>query len=656
MIIEFVPRGSGSTLTLNDKAISSVDAARTHTALGDFVVRVRGDRRLETRAQRQDRVNIKQGGVTQFAGFLTGVRHRSSGETELRGKGIGKLLQENRPDYQNLSNGTKTYDNIFASDAIADYWGLTQFGTVSVTDQSGTVVVQDSVIQDVNKNADFQNLFTIPDDKPVYIDNNALKLAQAGHVIEAEDHADSLTTTEISRTDFSGGDGIEFTSTSDEQNYQFTLNYDVPDGDLNVYIRAEETQSGDFTTLEVFDSNNNQLTAGIEPQSSVGWDSAGLTGGPQDTFSGQTTLTVKPAQNFSGSYGTAQIDVIAFVDTTYSYNFDNSVSGGGYLDGPELYPDDQNPVVKTNSTKTTRNIANATVDASLNETGNDVRLGVSNDDGSTFKRTDNTQTLNASFSGAGREAIAEFRLSGHDSGLGETPLKGNTPTKVFDFKTKVDLDDRIVYIDFDLTKNHFDNLKKLHENADYIWTIDHDDGDPANMSVLSFPRGDESRSANTLNNNAIDESPEVNSGRFYNTIPVQGAEDANGDRPFEEVKDSKSISNVGDEISPGLLRDPTLNSSEECLFKAQALLDRALKNQELRGQKVVPGSISLLPGASYSVGFLDDSPSEKVLEETRLRLSADGDAELTADFVAEETLRREIADLRRNQRQTADRL
>jgi hypothetical protein len=262
-----------------------------------------------------------------------------------------------------------------------------------------------------------------------------------------------------------------------------------------------------------------------------------------------------------------------------------------------------------------------------------------------------------SFPSAGRELVTEFSLfTTEPPTRSQTPRKHYEATELRQFTTSVDLDDRIVFVDLDLTKNHFDNLQKLHENADYIFTIDHDDGDASNMSVLSFPRGDESRTASVLNNNAIDESPEVNADRFYNKIPVQGAEDNNGDRPLAEVSDSNSISNIGDEISPGLLRDPTLNSEVECRFKARALLDKALKNQELRGQKVVPGSISLLPGASYSVGFLDDSPSEKVLEETRLRLGADGDAELTADLVAEETLRREIADLRRNQRQTADRL
>jgi len=134
---------------------------------------------------------------------------------------------------------------------------------------------------------------------------------------------------------------------------------------------------------------------------------------------------------------------------------------------------------------------------------------------------------------------------------------------------------------------------------------------------------------------------------------LQGGLDSNGDRPFAEVEDQDSINEVGDTISPGLLRDPTISSDVEAGFIAQALLEKALKNGELRGQKTIPPTFAPTPGFSYAVSWLNDAEVERVLEEVSITKST-GSAQTVLDFTGKTGFAQEINELRRNARETSD--
>jgi len=646
--IELLKRDGSDPLTIADDAIQSLNATLTNTGVGTFRATLKGDRRLERRAQRQDRLNIKTDD-TKFAGYLLACPHtRSDGTTQIRGKGIAKKLQEGRPDTRPI-----TYDNVFAGDAIEDYWSRTPFGNVTVTKQPPSIVVQDSIEQSADTTSEWQNETTnIQATDPVYIENGKLKQAQSGFVIEAE-NATTTTAVEISRTDFSDGSGLNIDSNNDDIQYDFTTDYEI-DGDLAVYIRAEEISAGDYTLLEIYDNGGTQLTGGISPPDTLGWVSASISG----TFNGSTSLRLRPNQDLAAlgdAYGEIEIDVIAFVDDRYSYTFDNTLNTtSGYLDGPAEYPTDANPIVVTASGETTRNIANAEVTTTYDDTSNDQRIGVSNDNGANFTRANNTNSLSASFSNAGRQLVTEFRLSGYDNGArNETPRFNYLGQEIDSFETKVDLDDRVVFVGVEVSKNHFENLQKLHDNSDFVWTIEHDSSDPVNMPVFSFPRGEETRTLDQINENEINESPAVEAEQFYNVIPLEGGLDDQGNRPFAEVKDQDSINDIGEEISPGLLRDPTISSDIEAEFIAQALLKKALKNGELRGTKTIPPTFAPTPGFAYPVSWLDDPTTEVTLEEVSVTKST-GSAQTTLDFTGRSGFAQQIDELRRQARETQD--
>jgi len=634
--LEFLKRDGSDPLTINDDAIISLNATLTNTGVATFSATLKGDRRLERRAQRQDRVNIKTND-TKVAAYLTNVSHtRSNGDTRIRGKGIAKQLQEGRPD-----NRPVVYDNVFAGDAIEDYWSRTPFGNVTVTKQTGDIVVSDSLTQSADTTTEWNNVVSIASDVPAYIDNGRLKQAQSGFVDERDGSSPDV--------DYSNGSAEICDTTTQNFFYTFENNYEIENPTF--YLRRKQRASGDFTTLEVSVDGSFEGNLAPDANPSLQWESVSLSNLPK----GQHTVKVNPAQNIPGSYGVVDFDVFAVVDSQFTYNFDNTVDeDNGHLDGPALYPADANPVITTNpTTTTTRNITEAAVTTTFDDTSNDQRLGLSDDGGTNFQRGDNSNSFTASFTDAGRELVTEFRLSGYDNGAQNATPRFNYLGQTADsFETTVDLDDRVVFVGLEVSKNHFENLQKLHSNSNYVFTIDHDSSSVANMPVFSFPRGEETRSSSVINDNEIDESPAVEGEQFYNVIPLEGGLNG-GTRPFEEVKDQDSIDDIGEEISPGLLRDPTISSDIEAQFIAQALLKKAVSNGELRGTKTIPPTFAPTPGFAYPVSWLDDDTREVTLEEVSVTKSGNS-AETTLDFTGRTGFASQINELRRQARETQD--
>jgi len=650
--IELLKRDGSDLLTIIDDDIVSLNATLTNTGVATFRATISGDRGVERRAQRQDRVNIKTDD-TKFAGYLLACPHtRSDGTTQIRGKGIAKKLQEGRPDTRPV-----VYDNVFAGDAIEDYWSRTPFGNVTVTKQDPTIVVQDSITQSADTQSEWEAVASAIDpETPVGIENGSLQLLQSAFTREAEDFdsAGGSGPSTISRNDFSDGSGINFNEQSDEVEFEIDIGYEIPNGELDFYFRAEVINSGDYVTFDIFDENNDSIGGGLNPPSNLGWGSTTLSSNTASEFSGPTTLTLKPIDIQGSSFGEVEVDVVAPLDNTFNYFFDNTLNElNGYLNGPGLY---KFGTATTDTTDTTRNIASATVDVTIDSTVDEQRLGLSNDGGATFTRDNNTTALTANFSDAGRQLVTEFRLAGYETGniaRDATPRFNYLGQSIDSFETKVDLDDRVVFVGVEVSKNHFENLQKLHDNSDFVWTIEHDSSDPANMPVFSFPRGEETRTLDQINDNEIDESPAVEAEQFYNVIALEGGLDSQGNRPFAEVKDQDSINDIGEEIPVGLLRDPTISSDIEAQFIAQALLKKAVANGQLRGTKTIPPTFAPTPGFAYPVSWLDDPTTEVTLEEVSVTKSTEG-AQTTLDFTGRSGFAQQIDELRRQARETQD--
>jgi len=648
--IELLKRDGSDSLTIADDAIQSLNATLTNTGVGTFRAKLKGDRRLERRAQRQDRVNIKTDD-TKFAGYLLACPHtRSDGTTQIRGKGIAKKLQEGRPSTRPI-----TYDNVFAGDAIEDYWSRTPFGNVDVSKQESNIVVQDAVTQSADSTAEWNDIIVESDTEPFYVNNGALRAAQSVFVDEAENNI-VQSANDFTDSNYSDGQGVEDLSNPGTVilRYEFDLDYTIPAGDWAVILRTESLdEAQDSNTYEIF-VNNNSLGFFIDGDAGLSW-TVGFEGG-FDLSAGQNNLEIELDTLVEISAG---FDLIGVADLRYNDNIDNETidntlnTSSGYLDGPALYPINNAPNARTVATETARNIASATADLVIDDTTNEQSLGLSGDGGVNFQRDDNTSTFSASFTNAGREVVTEFSLGAYDNGAqNATPRLNYLGQTIDSFETTVDLDDRIVFLGVKISKNHFENLQKLHDNSNYVWTIEHSSDSVADMPVYSFPRGEETRTLDQINENEIDESPSVEAEQFYNVIPLEGGLNG-GTRPFAEVKDQNSINDIGTEISPGLLRDPTISSDIEAEFIAQALLKKAVANGDLRGTKTIPPTFAPIPGFSYPVSWLDDPTVERTLEETSVTKSTNS-AQTTLDFTGRSGFAQQIDELRKQARETQD--
>jgi hypothetical protein len=224
------------------------------------------------------------------------------------------------------------------------------------------------------------------------------------------------------------------------------------------------------------------------------------------------------------------------------------------------------------------------------------------------------------------------------------------------FELLADGNDLVVIDELELSRNHFENLQQLHEYGEnWNFTIEHDSSDIANMTVTSYQQGDETRPKPSVFADPIDETPEVQADAYFNSIYLQGALDSSGDRPVAEVKDQTRINNDGREISPGVLRDPKVTTKDGATFRARALLNTALSNNELIGSKTLPADTLIEPGYQYPVDF-GNGDNNKTLEEVSL---SEGNNQLTlrARFSTPRAdLSREIEDLRRNARDVQDKV
>jgi len=594
--------GGANEVTIPQADIVDINPVLTHTGIGDFVFTLATSEKYIEYAQRQDRLNLSIDGSVEFTGYLTDTSEdKETGVVTLEGLGIAKRLEETRPDYSSLG-GSLTYTNIALEDAIDDYWSRTPFSNYSVTPQSTEQVATDTQVQSADTSTEWNNLVSPPSDKPITVNNGKLELQQSSWTIEAE-NPDSVGAFTISDSEFSGGTGVRHEQTNDSYIYEITPQYDIAAGDVGIYIRDELLDNGRSTDgIELY-FNGDRLQEIDAVNFFLGWrDLTGLYSGGDLTAGNTYQFEIRSLSSTTNPTD-YRADVINVHDSRYTYNFDNDNGGsGGYLDGPELFPDSSQ--IELSETTTSFNISSATVSSTWNDTSNNQAISVSNDGGSSYQTANNTSSTTQSFSSAGRTAQTRFTFSRYGSRTTATPQTGFNGQSIDDYTLTVDGNDLVVIDELELSRNHFENLQTLHEYGDFQWTIEHGSADISNLTVTSYQRGDESRSRLSSFNDPVSQNEEIRSKRYYNSIYLQGGLDANGDRPVAEEKDQDEINEVGREISPGVLRDPKIVTEAGAVFRARALLNEATKENRRTGTITVPLTTAH-PGYARNSVFAD---------------------------------------------------
>jgi len=644
--LEFV--SSAGNLTLDESEIVAKDLSKVHTGIGDARVDVPQNDAIIPYVQRQDRVNYRIDGSTEWTGYVVGFSGNDrTGQWTLRLDGIGKRLEETRPEYETLGNAV-VFTNTRLDAAIRDYWGRTPFDA-TVTDQVPELVAEDEELQSADTTTEWENIYTPEATEPIGISNGSLNLLQSAFVQEGEDGSGDLNTE--ADGSYSDGSAAElFALGGSTLQWTITPQYDIDASNVGIAFRDESV--GSNNDVEWF-FDGEQLDAVTGANKPLGWTDVSDGGFYSSGFDGYTGQTLEAGNSYtleiqtpSGNSGDYHVDVICVYDRRFNYFFDNDNGGSsGYLDGPELYPGSVETVLDT--TGTAFNITSATVTSTWTDTSGTQAIAVSNDNGANFVESTNTATDTFNFTTAGREAITRFTLGRYGSRTTATPQTGYLGQQVDNYTLDVDLNDLVVISRLELSRDHFSNLKTLHDYGDFRWVIEHASGDVDTLTVRSFPRGAETRPTPTAFTEVENKSPEVAAENYFNSVYLEGALQDDGTRPTAEVKDDDAIAADREEITPGVLRDQNISTEAGAQFRANALLQTALANDELRGTiSTYPTYVN--PGYSYSVDF-GSGTDEKTLESVSITESA-GSVSATYEFVTRTRLGETISTLKREGR------
>lgn len=666
--------GGPNELTLDETNLIRDNPILTHTGKGDFRAAYAGNiTKVQPYAQRQDRFNLVINGNVEFTGYLKGLRgNRGNAEVTLVGDGIGKKLEETRPDYDSLG-GSLSYSSIAVQDAIRDYWARTPFDNFTVTDQTTELVAENEEVQSADTNSEWNTEFSPADDVPLRINNGFLEDTQICWTQEGE-NADDLTTGLNPPTDtgkFSGGDVAHISADGDFAEWRFTPNHDIPSEDVGINVRdgvddPDGTPELEWRLRESGQSaGSGNLMAGLVVGSGIVFNWSDLADAPYPNGDGYDGPDLEAGTEYvlrlectddGGTLDQYQyyVDVVAPFDTRYEsdLNFDGSNDGsGGYLDGPELYPD--NVSIEGAEQPVSFNVTSATANLSINDTSNNQSVGISNDGGTTYQTENNTSNPTVNFPDAGRIARIQFTLSRYGSRTTATPQTGFNNQRIDSFSLTVDGNNLAVIDELDLSRSHFSNLKTLHSAGNFLWVIEHDGGSIEDMSVNSFMEGEVTKPSPDSYSDPININPEIAGKNYYNSIYIQGALDENGDRPTAEVKDDDAIAEDNREISPGVLRDQKITTEAGAIFRARSLLESAQDNKNLVGGVTIPPTV-ISPGFAREID-LGQGLEYKTVEEVRLSESS-GSVQSQHRFTLPDDLAEDITSLKSDTGTLGDKL
>lgn len=653
MTVELVFQpGGANELTLDEGNINLHNNRKTHTGLAIFRATVAYNRDLESYAQRQDRLNVKIDGSVEWCGFLIDVKHDDRGATtEIMADGIGKRLEETRPDYDALG-GPVTYSNIALEDALDDYWGKTPF-FANVTAQTTQQVADDELVQEANRNAEWSNITSFSSDEPFTIQNDNIVVLDTTDLSEAENE----TTASDNNTIVSSGDvpgslsnnqGVALGADGEDITKGASFAYDVPSGEAVIDFYATYDNFDGELTIRWNGTDQDTVTySGNTSENNL--DSSGFI----NTDIGAGSSNTVEIECTSYTSGRAIIDTIQVVDLGNRFSEDWDITRSGTFDSnsltydaPELAPGTHH--IDLTAVDVSFNINETRFVTSFQQTTNNQALESSLDGGSTFKTSSNTETATFDFSNTNsRSTISRLTVSRFTADSSTTPSSGDAGTDIESYELYISGDDLAVVDQLELSQDHFSNLKTLHEYGDFIWVIEHGDSSVAGLTVNSFQRGDETRPKPTGFDDQMNQRPEIQAGSYFNQIYLEGALRDDGTRPTAVVEDSTAISNDGRVISPGVLRDPNISTGAGAVFKARQLLESAQQNNNLVGD-VTTVPIMTHPGYARPVDF-GDGEKNKTVEEIRYTESTNT-VEAVFDFTVREGLSEEISQLKRNAR------
>ena len=314
----------------------------------------------------------------------------------------------------------------------------------SLGSQVISVDIDETLVQDADSTSEWNDIVSPGATDPIVVDSGELKVAQTCFTQEFESATASINANSDASDGFVGLVGGDTDSSAE---FTFSPGYVIPAEDFDFSIRYTVGDSPDSSNFEwslngeTLGTEKFETIGGFVHESNAIGDVASLSKPTDDLNAGTNTLRVEYTGSGSDDM---EIDIISPYDTGdryggFSYTFDNANGGSsGYLDGPELYPDEF--AFAFDSVSTRRTLQNATATQVWNDTSNNQYIELSNDGGSTWITTNNSQTATANFASPETQVQTRVGFSRYGSRSSATPQTGFNGQAIDDHALEADID------------------------------------------------------------------------------------------------------------------------------------------------------------------------------------------------------------------------
>jgi hypothetical protein len=609
---------TGSELVIDSDSILSADFSKTHTGLGDYSVDVTYNPDLEDRIFED--IFLDDGSTLLFRGRVDSVSsNEDQATTTLSGRGVAVELTD--------SEQVKTYSNIFAHEAIEDYWNNETNFTPTVTTPTAQTTVSNTP-QDSDTDTEFDDNLSLDDKDPVFTTSPGLALAQTAFGFEAETGGNVDTDT-VSDSSYSDGEAEQLASLTSELSFNFSLDYTIPEDQVGVAIRYELAsgvdQDGQPGLSFVIDGSDvesiaeNALNAPLQWQGADGFYSGG------DLTSGSHTVRIET--DTAESPGINIDYVVAYDARFFPGSLDNSVDANGFLSDPPLYP--RSFTFNFAEEETPWNISDGQLDVTMGqmgETPNKLQLRLSQQ---TWFPNDGTEEDTTSVSTDFDTEVGSNIQGRVDLSTRNDTRTTATPTENFDgqeldtWQLSYDGNDIGIIDSEELEGTDLQNLQRLHRLAGMRFSVDHQ---TSSKPVDSFRVGDATKSLPDIVR--INETKTIDGRDYANTVTVASRK-VNGSRFRRTLTNDSEVNEFGTKLFRTI--DSSLDTQADVDSAARALLSEKVRELDRKGEiEIAPTDVR--PGFTYSDPF-NESGGAVPLEEVSYQVSAgDISGNLQFDF------------------------
>jgi hypothetical protein len=301
----------------------------------------------------------------------------------------------------------------------------------SLVSQATKVSIDTTLVQTAETTPDWEDITNIDDTQPFTIDSSGnLKLEQTcfnQDWFEDKSNESKSAVGTVNGDEFNSGDAAFFGVDDQFLELEVSFGYRVPAQNVAIEFRDKNRSVCDIS----YYWDGRQFARNTSGSTVLSWHDDEFYGAGNEGYQNVinedleagSTHTIRIETNGSNDY---VADLLAVYDDRFNYNFPNpdaATNSGGYLSGPELYPDVA--TLALNNETTRRELSSASVTETWNDTSNNQFIELSNDGGSNFIRTNNSQTASATFASPSNQIQAQLGFSRYGSRTGDEPTSGH---------------------------------------------------------------------------------------------------------------------------------------------------------------------------------------------------------------------------------------